>query len=156
MLVCVPNGFQGHIVKNGRTRRFSFLSSQCPANFVFVLAFTSIFILLLCFFLSILRHLKSSCWAMCRVIGLSCSPAALWEQWLLLASFTSWLVGSWHRLVNVALIPRFLDAGWRGWPPRFHTVVTCAHRAVWCGLGIFPSTSSVILSDCGRAAARSR
>ena len=63
-------------------------------------------------------------------------------------------VGSWHRLVNVALIPRFLDAGWRGWPPRFHTVVTCAHRAVWCGLGIFPSTSSVILSDCGRAAAQ--
>ena len=72
------------------------------------------------------------------------------------ANWSTKYVGSWHRLVNVALIPRFLDAGWRGWPPRFHTLVTCAHRVVWCGFGIFPSTSSVILSDCGRAAARSR
>ena len=46
-------------------------------------------------------------------------------------------VGSWHRSVNVAFIPRFLDAGGRGWPPRFHTVVTCAHRAVCAALVLF-------------------
>ena len=50
----------------------------------------------------------------------------------------TWIfVGSWHRSINVAFIPRFLDAGGRGWPPRFHTVVTCAHRAVCAALVLF-------------------
>ena len=54
------------------------------------------------------------------------------------APYVCEVVGSWHRSINVAFIPRFLDAGGRGWPPRLHTVVTCAHRAGCAALVLFP------------------
>ena len=75
--------------------------------------------------------------------------AVLMTLWLLAYFLFCWLwgnitlpegpsVGSWHCSINVAFIPSLLDAGGWGWPPRFHTVVTCAQKAMCAALVFFP------------------